>query len=70
MLEHIDLNELVQEIKPIKKGRTDTITKIVSAGQSVKLEISPDGEEIAAGIVPEGKVWEMDFVFAIVERDA
>lgn len=70
MPEHIDLNTLVQVVQPVKKGRTDTQTIIVPAGKLVKFEVSPGGQDIASGTVPAGKVWEIDFVFAIVERDA
>lgn len=66
----IDLSSLVQEVQRTRAGRTDTITVIVEAGKLMKLEISPNGEEIASGTVPTGKVWEVDFTFSIVERDA
>ena len=70
MPEHIDFNALVQKVKTIKTGRTDTISLTVEAGKKVKLEVSPNGEEVGSGIVPEGKVWDWEMTFAIVERDA
>lgn len=70
MPEHIDFNALVQEVKTIKTGRTDTIAVSVGAGKQIKLEISPNGNELGSGIVPEGKVWDWEMTFAIVERDA
>lgn len=70
MSEHVNFNEIVQKVETIKAGRTDTITRTVPAGKLVKLEISPNGSEIGSGTVPEGKVWEWEMTFAIVERDA
>ncbi len=70
MPEHIDLNTLAQVVESIKQGKTNTQTITASAGKLVKLEVSPNGQEIASGTVPPGKVWEIDFTFAIVERDA
>lgn len=70
MPEHIDLNALVQICEPVMAGRTDTQTITVAAGKQIKLEISPDGLEVASGTVPPGKEWQIDFTFAIVERDA
>lgn len=70
MPEHIDFNALVQKVKTIKAGRTDTISLTVEAGKEVKLEVSPNGEEVGSGTVPEGKAWDWEMTFAIVERDA
>lgn len=42
----------------------------VLTGKTLKIEINPDGEEIAAGTVPDGKVWEYQFSMSIIERDA
>lgn len=43
---------------------------IAIAGQALKIETSPNGGELAAGTVPQGKVWEYKISISIVERDA
>jgi hypothetical protein len=70
MPDPIDLNRIVQTMTPVRSGRTDTVTVTVPAGKLVKLETTPGGVEIASGTVPVDKVWEIDFIFAVVERDA
>lgn len=42
----------------------------VVARQTLKIETSPDGGELAAGLVPDGKIWEYNISISIVERDA
>jgi hypothetical protein len=41
-----------------------------SAGQVLKIETSPDGEEILDETVPAGKSWEVTVRVDIVETDA
>lgn len=42
----------------------------LTAGQALKIETAPGGEEIAAGTVPEGKVCAYQISVSIIERDA
>ena len=50
--------------------RRDDATFAVSAGQSVKIETSPGGEEILAVECPAGKAWSARIIVEITETDA
>jgi len=44
--------------------------EILTAGKTLKIETSPDGDEILAVTVPVGKVWEVRMHISISETDA
>lgn len=47
---------------------SDTIT--VTAGQTLKIETTPGGQEVLLEEVPEGKLWSAKINVEIVETDA
>ena len=63
----IDLSTENVTAKALKKG--DDVFQL-SAGKSLKIESSPDGEEHFDDVVPEGKVWNVDIFLKIEETDA
>lgn len=50
--------------------RSGVGTFTVAAGKSLKIETTPDGEEILNSTVPAGKVWEVTVVVSLTETDA
>lgn len=49
--------------------RDDTMVD-VAAGQSLKIETTPSGEEVLNTECPEGKVWSARIIVEITETDA
>jgi len=43
---------------------------VVPAGKTLKIETSPQGDEILSATVPKGKVWSVSIVIDISETDA
>jgi hypothetical protein len=66
----IDLNALKVTEPERVRYETETMTGEVAAGKTLKIDTSPLGVEIAAGVVPVGKVWAYQIVVSIIERDA
>lgn len=64
----IELTEYQWPAKLVKSGQEDNI--VVSTGQNVKIETSPDGEEILDVECPEGKSWSVRIIVEITETDA
>lgn len=64
----IELTEHQWPAKLVRSGQEDGIT--VLAGQSVKIETSPGGEEILDVECPEGKSWSVRIIVEITETDA
>ena len=60
----MELSNKSQEAHTKYAGR-DTVT--LSAGQTLKIETSPNGEEILNEIVPEGKTWVVDIDLKVTE---
>ena len=66
----INLNDL-KTVRPERiKYESETITTEVVAGKTLRLETSPQGNEIASGTVPEGKAWLVRWVLSITETNA
>lgn len=42
----------------------------LAAGKTIKIETSPEGEEILEETVPAGKAWEVRIYISITETDA
>ena len=61
---------LIETLQPclIKAGGEGNI--IITAGQSLKIETSPMGEELLNSEVPEGKIWTINLDVQINETDA
>lgn len=57
----------VEHLAKITKSGTGTF--MAAAGQSLKIETSPDGEEILDTQVPNGKVWEVRVSVNITETN-
>lgn len=68
MPNHINLNDLLAGLP----SRTSTTTPELelSAGEELKIEGSPDGDEMNLGTVPTGKKWITHFVVYVEEVDA
>lgn len=64
----VDLNDLADVTAEQITTQSETITTIVPAGKTLKLETTPDGEEVASGVVPDGKEWEVQWIMCIRER--
>lgn len=52
----------------INRSGDDSVT--MAAGQHLKIETSPDGEDVLDAVVPIGKSWEARISVFIVESDA
>ena len=63
----ITLNEKAVIAKTVFDG--DDVF-VLSAGQDLKIESSPDGEEHYSDTVPEGKSWAVTVFLRIEETDA
>lgn len=60
--------ELTESVQHKKLGGNDTFT--VPAGKLLRIEYSPDGEEILSVEVPVGKEWHVGVVVDIEEVNA
>ena len=63
-MELID-NSIVAQAKYVGTGQY-----VIPAGKSLKIEISPSGEEILNAEVPAGKSWAVAMQIVVVESDA
>lgn len=59
--------ELVDTSQPEKTLRTGRETVVIPGGKNLKIETTPDGEEILNVTVPEGKTWSVQFSLEITE---
>ena len=59
--------ELVDTSSPAKTLRTGRQTVIIPSGKSLKIETTPDGEEVLNEEVPAGKIWTVRLDVEIVE---
>jgi hypothetical protein len=64
----IELTEYNWAAKVVKSGIGEDIT--IAAGQSLKIETSPDGEEVLDIACPVGKAWNARIIVEIDETDA
>jgi len=64
----IVLIEHIHTAKLVRSGHEATIA--VSAGQSIKIETSPSGEELLNETCPAGKMWTAQIIVEITETDA
>lgn len=55
-------------LSEVRKDGEDTVS--VAAGQTLKIETTPDGEEVLSALVPEGKAWSATITVRILETDA
>ena len=62
--------ELIERSSPAVKSYVGDDTATVSAGQSLVIETSPEGEEILDAEVPAGKSWAVTISVRVVETDA
>lgn len=68
MPNHINLNELLAAVPARTSVKTDDL--VATAGQTIKIESSPGGEEIELGTVPDGKKWITSYLVYVEEVDA
>jgi hypothetical protein len=68
MPNHIDLNKILADIPARATAKTGDLVAL--AGQELKIESAPDGQEINLGIVPPGKKWITSYVVHVEEVDA
>ena len=61
---------VLSEIWPVHTKRAGSETFDVTAGQTLKVETSPSGEEVLEATCPEGKAWSVTVVVDITEIDA
>ena len=66
----VNLNNLADVTPQRIDTESDTITTVAVAGQTVRLETSPNGAEVASGVVPAGKQWTIQWIINISETDA
>lgn len=66
----VNLNELKVVNPETIEYESDTITFDAIEGDVLRIETSPDGEEIASGTVPSGKKWTIQVAIFITESDA
>jgi len=59
--------ELVDRSQPAKNLLTGRHKITIPAGKSLKIETSPDGEDILNAEVPTGKTWDVILIIEIVE---
>ena len=64
--------ELVGELseEPARTIKSAAGSFQVDAGQSLKIESSPRGEEILDADCPAGKVWTVRIELSVIEQDA
>lgn len=60
--------ELVNTSQPAKTQLTGRETVVIPGGKSLKIETTPDGQEILNAPVPTGKTWTVQFNIEIVEN--
>jgi hypothetical protein len=46
------------------------VTMQLEAGKSLKIETSPEGDDLLDVVVPEGKVWNLSISVQVNEEDA
>jgi len=63
----MDLRDMSVKARSIQAGNS---AFVATDGQVVKIETSPQGEEILNLTVPEGKVWSISVNLQITEVDA
>lgn len=63
----VDLNTYIVEACSKYKG--DDVFDL-AAGKTLKIETSPNGEELLSRTVPEGKTWHVTVFVEICEKDA
>lgn len=63
----IALSEYEWPAKLVLSGHEASI--MISAGQSLKVETSPEGEEILNAICPMGKTWTAKIIIEITETN-
>lgn len=61
---------LVTETLPQRVTKAGSGVVVVTAGQSLKIETTPAGEEMLDAEVPAGKVWTATVSVHVVETDA
>lgn len=59
--------ELVDTSQPAKTLRTGRETVVIPGGKNLKIETTPDGQEILNVAIPEGKTWTVQFNIEIFE---
>jgi len=59
--------DLLDKSQPAKLLRTGRQELEIPAGKSLKIETSPDGEDILNAEVPAGKTWKTIIIVEIVE---
>ncbi len=64
----IGLVDHVWPSKVVKSGKEDAIA--IPAGRSLRIETSPDGEELLDEMCPPGKLWTARVIVEITETDA
>lgn len=64
----ITLNDHTWLAKVLKSGAEDATS--IPAGKSLKIEITPNGEELLDAMCPPGKVWSARIIVEISETDA
>ena len=66
----ITMDDLISVIPEMTKGSTETITGSAVAGQRIKIETSPGGDELVDALVPSGKVCNYKLVLSVELVDA
>lgn len=61
--------ELTEESQPARTKKCGCQTFTMAAGKSLKIETSPEGEEILDVEVPAGKAWVATVNVHVVETD-
>jgi hypothetical protein len=64
------LFEVTDQSFPAKTGYLIHDSVEIPAGKTLKMDTSPNGEEIVNSTVPSGKVWNVIVHFEITETDA
>jgi len=59
--------ELADKSQPAKNLLTGRQELVIPAGKTLKIETSPDGEDILSAEVPEGKSWSTIIIVEIAE---
>lgn len=62
--------ELTDASVPAKKGYLGNKELVIPAGKHLRIETSPDGDEVLDAVVPAGKVWTVQIHMTITETDA
>ncbi len=64
----MELHDVPEEERCMKRGYQSGI--VATAGQSLKIETSPRGDDVLAAECPAGKAWEISVNVCIKEVDA